>query len=168
LRYDAHWLRQASGVHNHPRGPYTTAEHRLSLFAHYPLVGFGQLQGSAHPYTGWEPAPSWVCSLPAPSSSDVRHRLPDLLLPALRFSQPPGRNDVRNDLRVYSTPLALLGFGLQRSQPDRSGAVPSPWLLRRHPVLHGFLPRLARGSRPPGHRATTLATTLRNAAPGRL
>jgi hypothetical protein len=168
LRYDAHWLRQASGVHHHPRGPYTTAEHRLSLSALYPLVGFGQLQGIAHPYTGWEPVPSWVLPLTAPSSPDMRNRFPHLLLPVHRFSQPPDKNDVRSDLQVYSTPQALLGFGLQRSKPDRSGAVPSPRLLRRYPVLHGFLPCVACGSRPPGHRAITLVATLQHTAPCRL
>jgi len=58
LRYDAHWLRQASGVHHRPRGPYTTAKQRLSLTAYYPLLGFSLLQGHGHTYTGWGPAPS--------------------------------------------------------------------------------------------------------------
>jgi len=58
LRYDAHWLRQASGVQNRPRGPYTTAKHWLSLTAYYPLLGFRPLQGHQHIYTGWGPAPS--------------------------------------------------------------------------------------------------------------
>jgi hypothetical protein len=31
LRYDAHWLRQASGVHHHPRGP--PHNHRTSAYA---------------------------------------------------------------------------------------------------------------------------------------
>jgi hypothetical protein len=88
---------------------HTTTEHRLTLSALYPLVGFGQLQGIAHPYTGWEPAPSWVCSLSAPLSPDMRNRVPSLLLPVRRFSQPLDRNDVRSDLQVYSTLLALLG-----------------------------------------------------------
>jgi hypothetical protein len=104
------------------------------------------------------------------SANIARHasRLPPLLLPVHRFSQPPDRNDVCDNLQVYSTLQALLGFGLQRSQPIRSGTVPSPWLLRRHPALHGFLPDVACGSRPPGRRATTLATTLQHPAPDRL
>jgi hypothetical protein len=58
LRYDAHWLRQASGVQLRPRGPYTTAKHWLALSAYYPLLGFSPLQGSGHVYTGWGPEPS--------------------------------------------------------------------------------------------------------------
>lgn len=122
---------------------------------HYPLVGFSRLQGSAYPYTGWDPVPSWVLPLSAPSLSDMQNRLPDLLLSVPRFLQPHDRNDVRNNLQVCSTLLALLGFGLQRTKPDRSGAVPSPWLLRRYSALRGFLPDDACGSRPPDHRAFT-------------
>jgi hypothetical protein len=54
-------------------------------------------------------ASSQVWSLSAPSSFDVTNTVPPISLLAHRFSQPPGKDDVRNDLRVYSTPQALLG-----------------------------------------------------------
>jgi len=50
-----------------------------------------------------------VWSLSAPSSLDVTNTIPLVSLRAHRFSQPLGTDDVRHDLRVYSTPQALLG-----------------------------------------------------------
>jgi len=117
LRYDAHWLRQASGVQNRPRGPYTTAKHSLSLTAFYPLIGFSPLQGDRHTNTGWDRRLPRFCPLQRHHRPTCKPSFQTRRILAHRFSQPPGRINVRNDLQVYSTPQALLGFGLQRLSP---------------------------------------------------
>jgi hypothetical protein len=108
LRYDAHWLRQASDV-RHPRGPRHNHRTEVCTSILYPLRGFSRLQGSACTFIGLGPTPSQVSPLSAPPSPDMTNRVPALPLSVLRFSQPLDRTYAVNDLRVYSTPLALLG-----------------------------------------------------------
>jgi hypothetical protein len=152
--------------------PPTRPSHnrRTSAFAsiHYPLRGFGQLQGSAHPYTGWGPVPSWVCSLSAPSSPDMRTRLPHLVHPVHRFSQPPDRIDVRSDLQVYSALLALLGFRSSEVTTCSIGCC-SQSLAPASLSCPSWIPS-GGGVRIPaaGRRAITLATTSPHPAPDRL
>jgi hypothetical protein len=115
--YDAHWLRQASDVHNHLRGPRHDHQTLACALVHYPLVSFDRFQGLAHIYTGGIPAPPWVHSLIALSLADATNEVPTSPLPAHRFSQPSDRKNVGTNLWVYSTPQALLGFDLQSLTP---------------------------------------------------
>lgn len=69
-------------------------------------------------------------------------RLSDLPLPVRRFLQPSDRSDIaRNDVRVYSTPLALVGLGLQSLTPM---TIPdnllAGLLLRRYPLYMASFP----------------------------
>jgi hypothetical protein len=86
------------------------------------------------------PTPSQVSSLSAPTSPDVTNRVPALPRSVPRFSQPLDRTYAVNDLRVYSTPLALLG-----SWPSESYHVidRAPSLVTSAPasssVLYGVL-----------------------------
>lgn len=91
--------------------------------------------------------------LSAPSSPDVQNGIPSPPLSVPRFSQPLDRNDVRNDLQVCSTLQALLGLGLQRLCPGRSGIVSNPLVPSSLSAFQGFLPSNACGSQPTDRRA---------------
>jgi len=123
LRYDAYWLRQASGVITAPEA-LTQSPNDWVTIAYHPLVGFDRLQGIIHSLTAWVAAPSWVWAPTAPSSSDVTCSIPTLQAPRPQVFTTSRQDTVRNDLRVYSTPQALLGFDLQRLHPGWSDAVP--------------------------------------------
>jgi hypothetical protein len=85
------------------------------------------------------PTPSQVSSLSAPPSPDVTNRVPALPRSVPRFSQPLDRTYAVNDLRVYSTPLALLGSWPSESYHviDRAPSL-ATLLLRRHPFFTVF------------------------------
>lgn len=72
-----------------------------------------------------------VFFLSAPLSPDVTNTVPPVSLIAPRFSQPLGNNDVRSDLRVYSTPLALLGSWPSEFSPQLIVCCLQPILLLR-------------------------------------
>jgi hypothetical protein len=139
LRYDAHRLRQASGVIialealTQPPNDWVT-------IVHHPLVGFDRLQGITHSLTAWEAAPPWVWPLSAPSSPDVTCSLPTLQAPRPQVFTTSRQDSVRSDLRVYSTPQALLGYGLQRFDLCWSDVVPDTPASSSFRALHGFLP----------------------------
>lgn len=73
-------------------------------------------------------------------------RLSHLPLPAHRFFQPSGRSTIaRNDVQVYSTPLALVGYGLQSLTPTTIlDNLLADLLLRRYlPFMASFPDRAA-------------------------
>jgi len=162
LRYDAHWLRQASGVIIAPEA-LTQPPNEWVTIVYHPLVGFDRLQGITHSLTAWEAAPSWVWPPSAPSSSDVTCSLPTLQAPRPQVFTTSRQDTVRNDLRVCSTPQALLGFGLQRIHSVDRMSFPTPLTPSPFRTLHGFLPDETRRSH--GTAAAVLPVTTRFARP---
>jgi hypothetical protein len=119
---------------------------------HHPLPGFGRLQGFSQ--------------IPTPAGNrrrllrfrpfqrhhrpTCRTRCPTVPLIAHRFSQPPGDPDVRNDLRVCSTPLALLGSWPPESDPRSIGnCFQSSLLLRCYPPFTAFFQTTLTSARHP-------------------
>jgi len=93
----------------------------LPVSGHRDLLGFLPFQRRHHPFE--------------------TDRIPALPLPVRRFSQPFDRSSfVRNDLRVYSTPLALVGSGSSESDPPPiAGNHLADQLLRRYrPFMTSF------------------------------
>lgn len=135
---------------------------------HHPLPGFGRLQGFSQ--------------IPTPAGNrrrllrfrpfqrhhrpTCRTRCPTVPLIAHRFSQPPGDPDVRNDLRVCSTPLALLGSWPPEFEPttDRElfPVLPASSLL---PALHGLLPDDTDISQTSNHNGLTRTRSSYHPAP---
>jgi hypothetical protein len=125
---------------------------------HHPLPGFDQLQGfSRRPTPAALLASPQVFSLSAPPWPDATNTVPPVPHPARRFSQPLGRENVRNHLWVCSTPQALGGSWPSESDPRSIGCRFRSFLL-----LRCFLPCMAsfRDSPAPASCLTTLASPL--------
>jgi len=126
-------------------------EHRIPTFIEYTILlqalADCKVQSTLVPVG--IPAPPLVLSLSTPSSSDVTGKLPDLPQTAPRFSQPPGSLNVRNDLRVCSTPLALVGLSPQSLTCVRSSIVPNLMLLHRYRPFMVSISGIAATSRSP-------------------
>lgn len=119
--YDAYWLRQASNV-THPRGPrHDNRKITFSAILHYPLLGFGRLQGIQNTlFRFGAPESPRVSPLSAPLPEQRASKFPTLPLPVPRFLQPLNRSSYAAvGLRVYSTPLALPGLSLQSLPAER-------------------------------------------------
>jgi len=100
-----------------PRGPRHDRQTSAFAFVYCPLVSFSQLQGVQHALTPRKGVSPSVCSLTAPSSFDVTNEVPPSPAPHLQVFTTSWRVTVRDDLPVYSTRLALLGFGAFRVWP---------------------------------------------------
>jgi len=138
-RYDAHWLRQASDVLNVLEALATTAQRQFPIIESIllqTLVDHKACPAAVTRLGSWD--------LPGFRPFQRYHhrtrqtRLPVSQLPTHRFSQPHSRSFVPHDLRVYSTPKALLGSWPSKLDPETIGhphrtpgscvVVSSPWL----------------------------------------
>jgi hypothetical protein len=100
-----------------PRGLRHDHQSPAFAFIHCPLLSFSQLQGLQQALTPWKGVSPSVSSLSAPPSPDVTDRLPHPPASRLQVFTTSWRENVRNDLPVYSTRLALLGFRAFRVLP---------------------------------------------------
>ena len=122
-RYDAHWLRQASDVQNTLEALTTTARSRFPMNDAILFQTSVDMQGmSCRCHQVGILGPPWVLF---PFSAIITGRddtrLPVPSLPAHRFSQPLSRSFVPHDLRVCSTPQALLGLWPSKLDPETIG-----------------------------------------------
>jgi hypothetical protein len=132
-RYDAHWLRQAYRCFHTLEAVATTTGH-LDDSWHSPSSSglWPTSRYLADTDTSWHGRrllrfrPFQRHHRPT-----CRTQCPTVSLIAHRFSQPPGDPDVRNDLRVYSTPLALLGSWPPEFDPRSIGNCFQPSMLLR-------------------------------------
>jgi len=142
-RYDAHWLRQAYRCFNTPEAVTTTTDYLENSW--YSPSSY-RLQSTSRSLADTDT--SWQSRRLLRFGPFQRHhrptcrtRCPTVPLIAPRFLQPPGDPDVRNDLRVCSTPLALLGSWPPEFYTQSIGnCFQSSLLLRCYPPYTAFFP----------------------------
>jgi len=139
LRYDAHWLRQASGVIIAPEA-LTQPPNDWFTVTYHPLVSFDRLQGITHSLIAWEATPPWVF---VPFSAiiarcDIQPSI-SICFPSSGFRNLSTGNTSATTCKFIPPCRHSWGLTFRDYIPADRISFPTPPTPSPLPTLHGFL-----------------------------